>query len=117
MIFELGKVITGFVLQVLHTMYPLWKKSIYKGFDFILIRIGGGFMAKYKIEQDHDGCIGCGACVAVCPENWEMKDDNKSAPKKTEISEDEFECNNNAATGCPVSVIHIINEETKEKII
>lgn len=74
-------------------------------------------MANYKIEHDRLGCIGCGACVAVCPENWEMKRDGKSAPKETEISEDEFECNNNAATGCPANVIHITNLETGEKII
>lgn len=74
-------------------------------------------MAKYKIEHDREKCIGCGACAGVCPDNWEMKDDGKSSPKKTEISEEEFECNNNAATGCPVNIIHITNEETKEKII
>lgn len=74
-------------------------------------------MANYKIEHDRENCIGCGSCAAVCPDNWEIKDDSKSAPKKTSISEDEFECNNNAATGCPVNVIHITNLDTKEKII
>jgi len=74
-------------------------------------------MADYKIQHDREGCIGCGACAAVCPDNWEMKPDGKSAPKKTEISEDEFECNNNAATGCPVNVIHLIDLKTKKKLI
>ena len=74
-------------------------------------------MAKYKIEHDRDGCIGCGACEMNCPDNWKMADDGKSKPKKTEISEEEFECNKKAADECPVNVIHIINEETKEKII
>ncbi len=74
-------------------------------------------MASYKIEQERDKCISCGACASACPENWEMKDDGKSAPKKTEISEEEFECNNLAASGCPVNIIHIINQETQEQII
>lgn len=74
-------------------------------------------MAEYKISQNRENCIGCGACEAACPENWEMKEDGKSSPKKSEISEEEFECNNNAATGCPVNIIHITNTETNEKII
>jgi ferredoxin len=46
-----------------------------------------------------------------------MMPDGKSAPKNTDISEDEFECNNNAATGCPVNVIHLIDLKTKKKLI
>lgn len=74
-------------------------------------------MADYKIVHDRDGCIGCGACAAVCPENWEMEDDGKSSPKKTEISKDEFEGNKSAADGCPVNVIHIIEVATNKKLI
>ena len=65
-------------------------------------------MAKFKIVHDRDGCIGCGACASVCPDNWEMADDGKSKPKKTEL--DEIGCNQQAADACPVSVIKI--EET-----
>lgn len=74
-------------------------------------------MADYKINHDRGGCIGCGACAATCPDNWVMKKDGKSSPKKTEISEDEFECNNNAAVGCPVNVIHIVELKTNQHII
>jgi len=64
-------------------------------------------MAKtYKIKQEHDKCIGCGACVAVCPENWVMKD-GKAVPKKTTISEKELKCNKEADDVCPVKCIHI----------
>ena len=62
-------------------------------------------MAKFKIEQDRDACIGCGACVSVCPDNWEMKGD-KSHPKKTEL--DEVGCNQEAADVCPVQCIKIV---------
>ncbi len=63
-------------------------------------------MAKFKIKHERQKCIGCGACVATCPDNWEMKSDNKSKPKKTEL--DSIGCNQAAADACPVSCIHII---------
>lgn len=74
-------------------------------------------MAKYKIEHDRDGCIGCGACVSACGANWAMKDDGKSAPKKTDISDKDLPCNMNAAQACPVNVIHITDIDKKKKLI
>lgn len=62
-------------------------------------------MAKYKITQERAKCIGCGACVSICPENWEMKDDGKSAPKKTTVSD--VGCNQEAAEACPVQIIKV----------
>jgi len=61
-------------------------------------------MANFRIEQDRDACIGCGACTSVCPDNWEMKGD-KSHPKKTEL--DDIGCNQEAADVCPVQCIKI----------
>lgn len=57
-----------------------------------------------KIKQDKDKCIGCGACVAVCPDNWVMEGD-KAKPKKTEVGE--VGCNKQAADACPVQCIHV----------
>ena len=65
-------------------------------------------MAKIKIEQDASKCIGCGSCVSVCPENWEMGDDGKAKPKKTEL--DEAGCNQAAADACPVQCITVVEE-------
>jgi len=64
-------------------------------------------MAEYKIEFKRDECIGCGACAAVCPDNWEMKDDGKSTPKKIAIDKAELKCNEEAADVCPVDIIKI----------
>ncbi len=61
-------------------------------------------MAKIKIVQDADACIGCGACAAICPDNWEMKG-SKSKPKKTELND--LGCNQQAADACPVQCIKI----------
>jgi len=74
-------------------------------------------MAKYKIEHDRENCIGCGACASVCPANWSMAKDNKSKPKKTDIDDKDLKCNMDAANGCPVNVIHIIETATKKKLV
>ena len=39
-----------------------------------------------KIVHEIDKCIGCGACAAVCPDNWEMAGD-KAKPKQIELQE------------------------------
>jgi ferredoxin len=61
----------------------------------------------FKIIHDKDKCVGCGACVAVCPDNWEYKED-KVLPKKTKV--EEVGCNQVAAETCPVSCIKIEEE-------
>jgi ferredoxin len=65
-------------------------------------------MAKIRIEQDREQCIGCGSCAAVCPDNWEMKDDGKSAPIEKVV--DDIGCNQDAADGCPVQCIKITKQ-------
>ena len=67
----------------------------------------------YTIKQDREKCIGCGACVAACPENWELKDDGKASPKKKKIEKRELECNREAESVCPVQIIHIFEEKKK----
>lgn len=74
-------------------------------------------MAKYIIEHDRENCIGCGACVAVNDDNWEMDDDGKSNCKNINIDEKNLEREKEAAEACPVNVIHIKDTETEEKII
>lgn len=58
----------------------------------------------YKIEFDKEECIGCGACTAC--DNWELGDDNKAHPIKTEL--DEVGDNQDAADNCPIELIKII---------
>lgn len=62
-------------------------------------------MPKYKIKHEREKCIGCGTCAAICPDNWEMANDNKARPKKTEL--EEIGCNQEAANSCPVQCIKI----------
>lgn len=58
----------------------------------------------FKIKQDHEKCIGCGSCVAIC-DNWEMGDDGKAHPKETEV--EEAGCNKEAKEVCPVGCIEV----------
>ena len=58
----------------------------------------------FKIVYHKDKCIACGACVAICPDNWEFFED-KVHPKKTEF--DNLGCNKEAQENCPVEAIEI----------
>ena len=75
-------------------------------------------MAKYKIIHDRENCIGCGSCIALCPESWKEGSDGKSdliKGKKNEQEINDLACNMDAAKACPVNVIHIF--EGKKKLI
>jgi ferredoxin len=65
-----------------------------------------------KIIQEHNRCIGCGSCVAVCPKHWEMTDNGKAKPINSEKVGENYEldvkeasCNKEAADSCPVECI------------
>lgn len=74
---------------------------------------------KMKIIQKQKDCIGCGTCVVLCPDFWEMDEGGKAKPKQGRRNEKtgdyEFEiedskgvCNKDAAEACPVQIISII---------
>ena len=56
----------------------------------------------HKIVIDKEKCIGCGACVATCPETFDMKDGKATAKNVEEIT-----CEKDAKAGCPVDAISI----------
>lgn len=67
-----------------------------------------------KVVHEREKCIGCGACVAVCADFWEMKDDGKSQLKGSEKSGESFVleaedvgCCEEAANTCPVQCIKV----------
>lgn len=62
-------------------------------------------MPKFVVKVDQQKCIGCGSCVAVCPDNFELKDDGKSYCIHAEI--DDLGCSQVAAESCPVQAITV----------
>ena len=67
-----------------------------------------------KIIQEHEKCIGCGSCVALCSKFWEMGDDTKAKPINSSLSGSNYElevekaeCNQEAADSCPVQCIMV----------
>lgn len=58
-----------------------------------------------KVKVDNNSCIGCGACVAVCPNVFELSDEGYATAKVAEVPEEEKGNVNDAAEGCPVSAI------------
>lgn len=54
-----------------------------------------------KVEVNHDLCIGCGTCEALCPEVFQMEDG-----KSKVVAQECGNCNcQEAVENCPVSAI------------
>jgi ferredoxin len=60
-----------------------------------------------NVKIDRENCIGCGACVATCPEVFEIDDENKAKLKLKEIPKELEEKTKEASEACPVNVIII----------
>lgn len=59
-----------------------------------------------KVSVDENLCTGCGLCVDVCPEVFEMPE-ALSIVKPTDITEDIAEKVKESAESCPVEAIII----------
>ena len=60
-----------------------------------------------KVYVDTPGCIGCWACIAICPNIFKFNEDNKSYAANQPKDESELECAKQAEAACPVMVIHV----------
>ena len=66
-----------------------------------------------QIKIDQIKCIGCGTCVALCPDFFDLGDDNKAilknstAPQKDQIEAENSGCAKEAAEVCPAQCITI----------
>ena len=56
---------------------------------------------------DRDSCIGCEACVGICPEVFSMDDEGISVAIDGEIAADLLESAEEAMECCPVSAITV----------
>ncbi len=60
---------------------------------------------KFKIKIDQEKCIGCGSCVAVCPEIFKINDEGKVEAIVEEI--EKLGCSKTAEENCPVKAIEV----------
>lgn len=56
-----------------------------------------------KINKEK--CIGCGLCVSLCPEVFELGEDGKSKIKKDANLEKNSQCVKEAKDSCPAGAI------------
>lgn len=60
-----------------------------------------------KVEVDEDTCIGCGLCVEICPDVFEMGKDMKSHTKVKKVPDKLKAKVKEAAQSCPVQAIKV----------
>ncbi len=58
-----------------------------------------------KITINEPGCIGCGACVAICEDVFEMNDEGISVIKNSNITDDMKDSVTEAIEACPTAAI------------
>lgn len=58
-----------------------------------------------KIKVNQDACIGCGACLAISEDLFEMNEDGLSQAKVSEVPEDKKDQANEAVKSCPTGAI------------
>jgi ferredoxin len=54
------------------------------------------------LKVDQNLCIGCGACVAICPSGFELNSEGKS-----QVKDPNADCGTKALEACPVQAISI----------
>ena len=59
-----------------------------------------------KVTVDEDTCTGCGACVSICPDVFDMEGDVAVVKDPAAVAGDEAGCRD-AAESCPVEAIAI----------
>lgn len=59
-------------------------------------------MKKYLVN---DNCIGCGLCVSICPNVFEMDESELAHAKDIEVDEELEKSADEAKSSCPVDAI------------
>ncbi len=58
-----------------------------------------------KVKVNQDACIGCGACVAICDEVFEINDEGLSSVKVDTVSDNSKDSAIEAMESCPTGAI------------
>jgi len=57
-----------------------------------------------KIKIDKQKCLGCGVCINLCPEVFELKDGKSKIKEEVDLEKNK-DCIKEAIDSCPVSAI------------
>lgn len=72
-----------------------------------------------KVKVNQEACIGCGACVAIADEVFDINDNGLSEVKVDAVSEENKEKVQEAIDSCPTAAIEEVkaeeNVEAEEK--
>ncbi len=60
-----------------------------------------------KAIVDRDACISCGLCASVCPEVFELDDEDISTVIEDPIESENEDCAREAEDSCPTDAIHL----------
>ena len=60
-----------------------------------------------KIEIDKEKCLGCGLCVGLCPEVFELKENKSFVKDDIDVEKNEADIKN-AEDSCPAQAINIL---------
>ena len=63
-----------------------------------------------KVKVNPDACIGCGACVSICPDVFSFNDEGFSQAIIDEVNEDDKEKVEEAIESCPTEAIYKVNK-------
>ena len=58
-----------------------------------------------KVKVNSEACIGCGACVSICPDVFEINDDGMSQAKVEEVDKEKEQEVMDAKDSCPTGAI------------
>ncbi len=61
-----------------------------------------------KVKIDRDECIGDGVCADICPEVFEMDDEEKAIVLGDSVPDDAVDDCNEAIESCPVTCIEVV---------
>lgn len=77
---------------------------------------------KTGIIHDKEQCIGCSACAAIDPKNWQIDQEGKASLSKSRkvegheeriVADKELESFRAVAESCPANCIHLVKEGKK----
>ncbi|MDD2678153.1 MAG: ferredoxin [Candidatus Paceibacterota bacterium] len=68
-----------------------------------------GFLTFMEIKVDKKKCLGCGLCISLCPEVFELQDGKSQIKAKVDLKKNK-NCIEEAKENCPAKAI-IVKEK------